>query len=475
MDTETDQGNPTDHLSSHRLFTGGVGALVVAIGYFVWAAGGAVDLPEIIGFSILILASLPILLWAKNRRTWFPAFEISMLACVAFYALPLLNRKDELLDYPPNVITQGAFLALIYVITANLGFFIVRNPVRASGWATSSLLPESSFRYLPVGVLLNTIYIYTSSFTTVIPYNLDGSLRALFLGVGTISLFVLARLWGLGQLDRKVITFVVINIFAQLVFLFSTLYLIGGISMLALTLISYASAKRKIPWLIIAIVFPVIALLHIGKSDMRAIYWEPNATPITISDLPAYYEEWFDRSLSAREDHRRNPTDSISIFQRASLIQMLCLSVDQVPTPKPYLYGESYLDIPAQIIPRFFWPDKPSSLLSNIRLALYFNLVSTESAFKVSIAFGMIAEAYINFGVLGVALLGLFLGMGFKRISMLSEQAAQFSALGIFMILLTAWSFQVEQVMATWLSSLFQACVISIGIPVVWKKFFGAA
>jgi hypothetical protein len=150
---------------------------------------------------------------------------------------------------------------------------------------------------------------------------------------------------------------------------------------------------------------------------------------------------------------------------------MMCLSVDRVPAKLPYLEGESYVDIPAQIIPRFMWPEKPSSLLANVRLALHFNLVSIDSAFKVSIAFGTIAEAYINFGYIGVGVLGVLFGMALKRISQLAETASQFSALGILMILLTAWSFQIELVLATWLSSLFQAAVVCIGLPLVYRRF----
>ncbi len=341
-------------------------------------------------------------------------------------------------------------------------------------WATASLLPETSLRHVHLGMLANTAYIYISSFTTIIPADIDSILRAFSFGIGTISAFILCRLWGLGILDRRIVIVVVVNLIVQSVLIFSTLYLIGGISLLALSLISYASARRKIPWMVIIIAVPILALLHLGKSEMRRVHWMPGAPPPTLSDLPAYYTEWVGDSLDAREAGKRDPsTAGTSIFARASLIQMLCLSIDNVPDRKPYLWGESYIDIPAQIIPRFLWPEKPSSLLSNVRLALYFNLVTVENTLTVSIAFGTISEAYINFSFFGVVLLGLLMGMGFKRISMLADGVPQFSALGIFMILLTAWSFQIEQVMATWLSSLFQASVVCIGVPLAYRRFTG--
>jgi len=231
-------------------------------------------------------------------------------------------------------------------------------------------------------------------------------------------------------------------------------------------LIGYVSSRRSLPWVPLLFVLPLVALLHLGKPDMRSIYWQGGKPLPTLTELPAFFSEWLGYSLAPR-DTQENST----LFERASLIQMLCLSVDRVPSVKPYLEGESYIDIPAQFVPRFLWPDKPSGLLSNIRLALYFNLVNLSNATSVSIAFGIVAEAYINFGFLGVAGLGALMGMVFRRLSMLSQSAPIFSSLGILMILLTAWSFQIEQVMATWLGSLFQAAVVCIGLPLAYRRF----
>ena len=65
------------------------------------------------------------------------------------------------------------------------------------------------------------------------------------------------------------------------------------------------------------------------------------------------------------------------------------------------------------------------------------------------------------------------MGWSFKRLALLSLQAAQFSSLGLLTILMAAWSFQVELVMASWLISLFQAAIVVIGLPVAAAKFFG--
>ncbi|MCX6936322.1 MAG: hypothetical protein NTU80_00265 [Verrucomicrobia bacterium] len=464
-----DYSPPPSRNASLRLYQAGLGLLLFAIGWFVLRSGGKINTGTVLGIIIMVAASFPILQWAKLRRSWFPAFEISCLTCVAFYAIPLLTGHEELRAYPDTVVNESASLILAYLCAALIGFNLQKQPVRASAWATASLLPQTIYRYVPVGLVLNTLHLGIESYSNLLPANLDGTLRALFFGLGTVAVFVLSRLHGLGMLDARARVFFFGNLALQIIILFSHLYLIRGISLLALGLIAYASARRKIPIIAIALLLPVLGVLHNGKSTMRQLYWESDRPPPTVSELPAFFYEWVNYGLTNRDKDDQRPR--ASVFDRASLLQMLCLAVDRVPGFKPYLGGESYIDIPAQFIPRLVWPDKPSSLLANIRLALYFNLIDPDNPFKVSIAFGMIAEAYLNFGPIGVILLGLGFGLLSRRLAILSTDVPLFSALGILMILLTAWSFQAEFVMATWVSSLFQAAVVCIGLPLIYRKF----
>ncbi len=462
-----------DPAASHRLFQFGCGTLAAAAAWCLYRTGGDIGIDTLLGLAILVLSSLPALLWARNRRTWFPAFEIACLTCITFYALPLLTARRGQVVFRPEVITESALLVVFYLAAANIAFLVGREHQRSPHWLTASLLPKGSYRIIPVSLGLNTLYIALTSFTNVIPFDFLGTLRALFFGIGILSTFILARLWGLGLLSRNEILFTVANLSLQVVMLFSQLYLINGISLVTLALIAYSHASRRVPWRFIVFFVPFLALLHIGKPEMRRMYWSEGKAKPTPLQVPAFFVEWIEASFErrARLADEEDKGDNYSIVERASLIQMLNLAVDRVPSIKPYLEGESYVEIPAQLVPRFLWPGKPSSLDSNVRLALHLGLVDSVSAQQVSIAFGMLAEAYMNFGFLGVILLGLAFGAAFKRAAVMSRDVPQFSALGILMILLTAWSFQVELILATWLVSLFQASIICIGLPLVYRRF----
>src|SRR6185369_2321735 len=101
--------------------------------------------------------------------------------------------------------------------------------------------------------------------------------------------------------------------------------------------------------------------LHNGKFAMRAKYWENEGgggRSTQLTDVPAFYLEWFESGLQLAQ----TDTDlqlSRKLLERTSLFHMMCLVVSSVPDRQPFLDGETYKDIPAQFVPRYFWPGKP--------------------------------------------------------------------------------------------------------------------
>ena len=66
-----------DPAAATRLYQAALGAVMAATAYFLWRSGGDLSLPFVLGLAIFYLSAAPALLWAKNRSSWFPAFEIT--------------------------------------------------------------------------------------------------------------------------------------------------------------------------------------------------------------------------------------------------------------------------------------------------------------------------------------------------------------------------------------------------------------
>ncbi len=458
---------PVSAADSRRLFHLGIAALVAAGGYFLWRTPLADPLEIALGLAILTLSALPALQWARQAQPHFPAFEIFMLTGINFYAVPMFGGREDVFAFSDRDVITAGLAVVAFQIPAVAAYFAVRGRPARRPLLTEPLVPEPLLHRTQVGMWLTTAYLYVAALTTVIPWDVAPILRAVFIGLGIICSFCQASLWGAGQLTLAEKIAFGVNLGLQVIFAFSDLYLISGLSLLVLSLIAYVTSSRRVPLVLLACLLPAIALLHNGKSAMREIYWQPEGPPRPgLLDLPAFYRQWIDFGLrQPGSSTGRRQSLAANLIERAALFQMLCLTVDRIPDPYPYLEGDTYKDIPGQLVPRILWPGKPSPHRSNARLAIYLGLVDEEGAERVSIAFGLICEAYANFGFVGVAALGLLLGVGFKRLTVLGFRAPPFSALGLFLILLTAWSFQVEQVLATWLISLLQAAAVVVGLP----------
>jgi hypothetical protein len=152
---------------------------------------------------------------------------------------------------------------------------------------------------------------------------------------------------------------------------------------------------------------------------------------------------------------------------------MMCLVVSRTPSQLPFLEGETYSYVPGQFVPSFFWKEKPVAHVATNKLSVYYGLQVAESTAKTTIAFGLMTEAYANFGMFGIALLAATFAFAFKKFSDMSSQSPMLSYPGLVLVVLMAWSFQTELTLAAWLSSFYQACFVILGIPFLMRNLLG--
>lgn len=457
---------------SNQLASIGTFGLALALVYYGQNARTADVIHTYLGLLIFVGAALPSILWARRGDYRFPVFEVFMLTGINTYAIPLLSGHIQLATYTDDIITNSAFAILLFQIVANLVYATTTGlPKRTPTW-TNEVVSRNITDYLAYGMAITTIYTIISGFTDLIPRDLNSVLRAACFGLGIISTFIQARMWGEGTLPHHRKGIFVFQLFLQVFFSWAALYLIGGLSILVLALLGYVSGGKKIPFFALAIVLPVVGILHNGKSSMRDKYWEGNAPSPTIPELPAFYSEWIGYGLqSSEEQTTRHETPKV--LDRTSLFHMLCLVVSQTPDPRPYLGGETYGFIPGQFIPSFFWKDKPPAHIATNTLSVYYGLQVMEATVKTTIAFGLLTEAYANFGLFGMSLIGATFAFFMKKMGCWAANSPILSYPGLVLIVLMAWSFQAELTLAAWLGSFYQACFVVLGIPFLLRNFIG--
>ncbi len=450
-----------------------LGVLVATELYFMFTAKVRASEHLQLGCVMIFLAFLPAYLWARRGRSTLPVFEVILFTTLNTYGLPLLNGHENLNFYSESDITAAAISVIIFQLAAIATYQLFRGRASLSPFWREEIITRDIARILGYGLLLNTLYIILSTFTRVIPSDLMSILRAVFFGIGIISVFTLSRRLGLGQLSSFEKVFFALNLSIQVTGMIATLFLVGAVSTLLLALIGYISARGRIPVVICVLLFVTIALLHAGKSPMRDKYWKGSVRTVpTMAELPNFFFEWIQYGLaSADADTEQDKKITSKLVERTSLIHILCLVTNRSPQLLPHLDGETYADIPAQFVPRIFWSDKPLGHVSNTRLSVYYGLQTEAETATTTIGFGMLAEAYANFGYFGLGALGVLVGFVIKRAQTLSNEGPIFSYGGLLLVLLLAWSFQVEFTLSMWIASFYQACIAVLGLPFLLKKF----
>lgn len=466
----------TDAAASHRLFQAGTLGITGLLAWVLYKSPVQDFTLLCAGALIILMAGFPALRWARQGETYFPIFEVFLLTFVPFYGVSMLAGHPEMLGFGEESTGAGALAVLIFQAGMLAAFYGTSPPAARAPLLTMPLLPETFLRYAQTGLWLNTAFIYINGFTDWIPNDLRLPLRATFFGLGTIALYVDMRRWGAGRLGAGEKFALGFALTAQCILLTRELYLIVALSLLLVGALAYVSSSRRIPWIPVAILLPILGLLHSGKSAMRAVYWEGGQALPDLAELPSFFYTWAEAGWENKASSEQSGSTSLAgrLFERASLFHMLCFVVERTPEKEPFLSGESYIYVPAQLIPSFLWPDKPSSLKSNVLLAIHYKLVPDDGSARVSIAFGMISESYANFGYWGCAIMGAILGLFYRMVTAAATGAPQFSAVGLLSILLGAWSFQSEQIFATWFISLLQATAVVIAIPLALRIIFPA-
>lgn len=453
-----------------QLYLTGLSLLAIALIYLAYTAKVDNGVQLFLGLLIFVLALTPSLLWARSGGSRFPVFETILLLCANAYAMPLLNAREQLADYTPEVISQAGLAVVLYQLSAILVYLATRGvPGRSRFWRESIITGQLE-KLIVYGMIPSVLYVWLTTFTTWIPRELDSVLRAVFYGVGVLCTFVSTQRWGRGELNRTEKNVLIGTLVPQLIFMSVGLLLIVPLGFIGIALLGYLSGGKRIPWLVIGFTFGLLGLLHTGKTAMREKYWEQDYPAPTFTELPAYFSEWIDHGLHPGYGEK---SASRKLLERTSLMHILCLIVDYTPQRQDYLYGQTYTHVLPQLIPRLFWPEKPRSHIATYELGIYYGLQTEEDTTTTTIAFGLLTEAYANFGLIGAILLGLCWGFSLKKMQIWSTFSPMFSFAGLLMILLTAWSFNAELTMAAWVSSLEQAVVVVLGLPMLARTFLG--
>jgi hypothetical protein len=420
-----------------------------------------------------------------------PLLPVLIVQNLIIYGVPIAAGHEAISAYPRDFVYSAGIEVLIFDIAMaaawRAGMQVFRpsraasyalhefNRAGAKGWARlgfAMVVAATAFEVLQGLNLLGAFY-------AMMPSGADSILYALVSVVSACGFFLVALIIGGNEasfLEKMIFWLLLI---ANAMMSASDFLLSSAAANLITIAIGFFWSSGRVPWLYLAVAMLTLSFLNTGKSTMRSRYWGNEDAPTvhrTFEQLPATYEEWIEVSYNAilendtgkvqeSSDTKAEANKNQTLLDRIDNLQNLLFVIDAIETNhiKP-LEGKTYSLIPPLLVPRVLWPDKPRSHEGQILLNVHFGRQDLESTFTTYIAWGLLPEAYGNFGAIaGSVYLGIFIGVLFAWIENLTARKLLvsmegFLSLSLLMNLMNSF----EMVASVLVTSTFQSFVVII-------------
>lgn len=415
------------------------------------------------GVLLVLMSIFPLYLWLMGWSHGLPIWPVFALSNGLSAALPVLQDIDTLDPYSPTEIIVGSMTVVGFILLGTILWLVMTARAPTPPRKVLAISQAHAVRYLLLFVLLGILF---SSGLLRLPGNLMQVTRGVSMSLSLMAIFVLSFYHGRGVLDRRSLYLMAGGLVVTLAMNLTSLMLAQGFVSVAMAMLGYILGSGKVPWRVLACVFVVVAVLHPGKYQMRERYWGGEATgTLSMQTLPTFYGEWFSSGLSeiggfsGVVNVRREQEDKkSSAFERGGNIHMLLMVQKKSPDEVPFFNGATYEPIPRLLIPRFLDSNKGISHAGNQMLSVNYGLIELEYVESVSIGWGLITEAYANYGYFGVGGLAIFLAVYYSIMTRLTV-GVPMTSLRFVLGLLALAAATAQDTMGIFITSQFQGMV----------------
>ncbi|WP_228014763.1 hypothetical protein [Fortiea sp. LEGE XX443] len=438
-------------------------------------------LSKLAAVFVTVAALCPNYLWCSGRAKGMPIFPFFALTHIWTYGLPLVTHHPTVLTYSlENQLFASLTVAGFLIIGTSVWFSHVKSAprthkcYRALGSGKGN---KFFFFILIVGIFFNVSFYGNWGWLSLINGGLFTAIRAAILGLNALATFVFAYQLGNKELTRIQSILFILLLSAYMITDSLGYLLVSASSSFLLAVIAFTISRKKVPIIPIIIVLLCIFLLHYGKGEMRQKYWGTTEYYLQPWEYPTRYAEWIGYSIhylnskNQDDDLSTNKTEEKqSFFERASVIQMLLLAQTKSPETIPYMYGQTYSIIPELLVPRIFNQNKIRSHEGTSLLNIHYKIQTREQTLTTTIGWGLLAESYANFGLMGCGGLAIILGGAYGKATRWSINAPILSVQSLFAVMMMSFAFQSEYSAGVYVAALFQSSTVLACISFVLMK-----
>lgn len=397
-----------------------LGLLALSAALHLYAPGAPTLLQRLLASLIIIAAAVPTFLWLRGREPGVPFMPFWGLVYAGYYAVPVfLLERFSRAYYLSEVIAdqyieRALMLALLGIVVTLVGYYgPFFRPV-------ASLTPKLQLRWdrnrgspLVVGYALGIpgLVAYGVSVTFEVPLWIKGILSWL----GDLSLLAMLYIFLLDLLGYRS-RFSRLFLWAVLVPLRLVLGVTTGatyqaLSVVAVLILTYATIRKRLPvaWIMAGV--SLFVMVRAIQVPFREVAWNEGRPAIGVVERVSVMAETSHRAIS--EEHFFHTAWQIGL-SRVSHLMTFAEVVRVTPDYVPFWGGETYLPVVWKLVPRLLFPDKPMETTGQ-EFGHRFGFLSPEDV-VTSYNLPQLVEFYANFGVMGVGLGMLLLGVFYRLV-----------------------------------------------------------
>jgi len=451
--------------------------LVVLVVFFVlYKAVTGVGLAAFGGLLVILAAAFPGLLWVTGTAKGYPIFPIFSVTYAYAFGLQILTNEGIQESASAGMLLKSSLLLTLYLFVATAVWIAIVSRPRERQIENVRIIQGKK----AIRVLLGLMALFLAFNVSAVAGWLDSLwkfhsiMRAFIYSFGALSAFALCYFMGRGQLTKaQSLTFLFLLV-PSMMAISSGLILIQTLGLWFLTTIGFILGSGRVPWKAILAILTIFIMLHYGKYEMREEYWPTpearNEHRIKPWQYPAFYSAWLFDAFSYTSEKTRAEDERPDLLERSSLLQLYILVQELSPSPIPFMDGLTYSLIPQLLVPRILAQDKMSVTLANAQISIHYGLQTEEGASSTSIGWGLLNEAYANYGYAGQFGLAIVAGLFFGWVTRFSMGYPILSSRGLFAVIVMNLAFQSEFSSPHFVTVLFQSAVALAVLSVVLMR-----
>ena len=401
------------------------------------------------------------------------------------FGMPLFwgGRTIFLYGYKGISVSEESVNTAVFMALAGVMALWVGLRVAVSGWRPS-LLPDiverpSSWAYVRAVAVLGVMLAASPTARLWLGADARQVMAILIVVVPNVAFVLLLNRYLAGQATAGDIVVLLASGGSQIVSGLASGWLGPLVTLVVMSSGLIVLKFGRIPWKLLAIASMSLLFLQVGKNEFRTFYWGEQQE----STLTERVQFWLEQSMSIwggaadSNDSDRATALAGQSLERLSLLSQVAHVLDVTPSDVPFQGGQTYAFVAVTLVPRFLWPDKPSVNDANRFYQTAYGLTAERQLGGVSIAVGVLGEAFINFGWPGVigmmAAIGLLLGV-FERTFGSGRSSVLCLAIGLTLL---PGLVAVESQLSQYVGGLIQQASLSfiVFLPIVIRPRFRSA